>query len=146
MLNKLNEEIKLAMKAKNGDRLVALRCILSDAKNTAINNKRKDVIDDDILSAVNKGIKQRQDSIEQFTKANRQDLIDVEVQELSIYKEFQPQQLTEEEVTAIVDASISELGATTKKEMGAVMNKVMSIAKGKADGKMISRIVNSKLN
>lgn len=146
MLDKITEETKLAMKAKDKVRVLTLRTIVSEARNKAILDKRKDVTDEDILSSINKNIKQRLDSIEQFNSANRQDLVDTEQAELEILKEFQPKQMSEEDIIALVDKVIVETSASTKKDLGNVMGKLMPQVKGKADGKLVSKIVNDKLS
>jgi uncharacterized protein len=146
MLAKLNEEIKAAMKSKDQIRLTAIRSIISDAKNVAIANKRKETTDDDIIASINKGLKQREDSYNSYVSANRLDLAEIEQKEMLIFKEFQPKQLSEEDVICLVDAAIATLGVTTKKEMGKVMNEVMkSCPKGSVDGKLVSRLVLTKL-
>lgn len=146
MIDKLNEEIKKAMKEKDSGRVGVLRMILSEIKNIAIADKRKEINEKDLIFAINKGIKQLQDVIEIYTEAKRKDLVEKCQYELAIYQEFQPEQLTVVEITELVDKVISETGATTKKQMGNVMGKLMSQVKGKADGKLISQIVNNKLN
>lgn len=147
MIEKLSAEIKTAMKAKDSARLTTLRGLMSEAKNIAINDKRKDVISDDIVTALTKGIKQREDSYASYKDAGRNDLADKESYEINVLKEFQPKQLTELEVVALVDDVIASLGVVTKKDMGRVMGEVMkSITKGSVDNKIVSKIVGSKLN
>jgi len=121
--------------------------LMSEVQKIAINDRRKDITEDDLVSAIGKGIKQRNDSIIQFTKGNRQDLVDIEEHELSIYKEFQPKQMSDDDVLALVDEVISETGATTKKQMGQVMGGLMKkIQKGTVDTKKLSALVMSKLD
>lgn len=146
MITKLNSEIKEAMKAKNKERLTTLRSLLSEAKNIAIDDKRREASDEDLLKAVTKGIKQRKDSIEQYVEAGRDDLADVEKFELAVLEEFQPQQMSEEEITAIVTETIDAVGASSKADMGKVMGALMPKVKGKADGSLVSKIVNQKLS
>ena len=147
MIAKLSTEIKLAMKAKDASRLTTLRSLMSEAKNIAINEKRKDVISDDIITALTKGIKQREDSYTSYKDAGRSDLADKESYEIDVLKEFQPKQLTELEIVSMVDDVIATFGVVTKKDMGKVMGEVMkSIPKGSVDNKIVSKIVGSKLN
>ena len=147
MITKLSASIKEAMKAKDKARLTTLRGLMSEAKNIAINDKRKEINNEDLLSALTKGIKQRNDSYESYVLGNRPDLADVEKSEIKILEEFQPKQLTEEQIISIVDDVIVSVGATTKKEMGKVMGALMKrIEKGTADNKLVSKIVGSKLN
>jgi hypothetical protein len=146
MIEKLSAEIKSAMKSKDSARLTTLRGLMSEAKNIAINEKRKDVSSDDIVIALTKGIKQREDSYTSYKDAGRSDLADKESYEIDVLKEFQPKQLTELEITSLVDDVIAIFGVATKKDMGKVMGEVMkSIPKGSVDNKIVSKIVGSKL-
>jgi hypothetical protein len=147
MIEKVSAEIKSAMKSKDSARLTTLRGLMSEAKNIAINDKRKDVSSDDLVTALTKGIKQREDSYTSYKDAGRSDLADKEIYEINVLKEFQPKQLTELELISMVDDVIATLGVVTKKDMGKVMGEVMkSIPKGSVDNKIVSKIVGSKLN
>lgn len=147
MIEKVSAEIKSAMKNKDSARLITLRSLMSESKNIAINDKRKDVSTDDIITALTKGIKLREDSYASYKDAGRNDLADKESYEIDVLKEFQPKQLTELEVVALVDDVITSLGVVTKKDMGKVMGEVMkSIPKGSVDNKIVSKIVGSKLS
>ena len=146
MIEKLSAEIKSAMKSKDSDRLMTLRGLMSEAKNIAINDKRKDVKPEDVVVAVTKGVKLREDAYSTYIDAGRQDLAIKETYEMNILKEFQPKQLTDIEIISIVDDVIATFNAPTKKDTGAVMGAVMQkISKGSADGKLIAKIVGSKL-
>jgi len=147
MIEKVSAEIKSAMKSKDSARLTTLRGLMSEAKNIAINDKPKDVSSDDLVTALTKGIKQREDSYTSYKDAGRSDLADKEIYEINVLKEFQPKQLTELELISMVDDVIATLGVVTKKDMGKVMGEVMkSIPKGSVDNKIVSKIVGSKLN
>lgn len=146
MVTKLNDEIKTAMKARDMKRLSTLRGLMAAAKNVAIDDGRKEASDEDVLASVTKGLKQRADSVEQYKNAGRDDLVEIEEFEIAIYKEFQPEQMSEEEVTALVEKVIADTGAESKKDMGKVMGGLMPLVKGKADGKLVSKIVGMKLN
>jgi len=147
MIEKVSAEIKSAMKSKDSARLTTLRGLMSEAKNIAINDKRKDVSSDDLVTALTKGIKQREDSYTSYKDAGRSDLADKEIYEINVLKEFQPKQLTELELISMVDDVIATFGVVTKKDMGKVMGEVMkSIPKGSVDNKIVSKIVGSKLN
>ena len=147
MIEKLSAEIKTAMKAKDTPRLTTLRGLMSEAKNIAINDKRKDLVSDDIVTALTKGIKQREDSYASYKDAGRSDLADKESYEINVLKEFQPKQLTDLEVIALVDDVIATFGPVTKKDMGRIMGEVMKkIIKGSVDNKIVSKIIGSKLN
>lgn len=144
ILNTIMGDIKEAMKAKDTETLLTLRTLHSEIKNVGI-DQRKEITDEDVSSVIAKGIKQRLDSIEQFEKAERQDLIEKEQKQIDIYKKYQPKQLEPKEIEELVDTVIAESGAETKKDMGKVMKSLMPLVKGKADGKVVSEIVNSKL-
>ena len=144
ILDTIMADIKKAMKSKDTDTLLTLRTLHAEIKNVGI-NQRKEITDDDVSSVLAKGIKQRQDAIEQFKKGNRDDLIAKEMQQIEIYKHYQPKQLERSEIEALAEKVIAETGATAKNEMGKVMKSLMPLVKGKADGKIVSEIVNSKL-
>ena len=147
MIDLIMSDIKTAMRAKDTDKLKTLRALMAEAKNIAIADKRKDVTEDDYMSALTKAIKQRNDSIKDFSDAGRDDLVKIEEYEKNVLSSYLPSQLTEAEVGAIVDEAISATGATTKKEMGKVMGAVMkNIEKGTVDNKLVSKIVGSKLS
>lgn len=145
MENRIKSEIAISMKAKNKERTNTLRGILADAAQLAHLEKRKELKDEDVLSAITKGIKQREESVKTYSDAGREDLANAERTEIEIYTEFLPKQLTDEEVGAIIEEVIDEVGATSMKQMGAVMGKVMSLVKGKYDGSKVSGLVKSKL-
>ncbi len=145
LLNKLQTEMKNALKSKNTDRLSVLRMLISEIKKEQIDKKRK-LSDSEILAVIQRYAKQRRDAIEQYKKANRQDLVEKEQKELNIVLEFLPKQLTEEEIIKIVNETIEEVGATSIKDMGKVMKSVMEKVKGRADGSLVSKIVKEKLS
>src|SRR5690242_2847702 len=150
------DDLKAAMKSGDKVRLSVIRMVQSSLKNKEIddrvkpadpNDKRtQDQKDDESVLAVLKTlVKQRKDSIEQFTAGGRQDLVDQETAELKIIEGYLPQQMGRPEVEAIVAAAIQESGAKTAKEMGAVMKIVIAKTQGRADGKLISELVKAKL-
>lgn len=145
MLESIMEHIKKAMKSQNKEELITLRTLHAEIKNVGI-NKRKEISDEDVVSVISKGIKQRLDAIEQFEKAGRTDLVDKEREQIAIYKTFQPEQMEISEIETLVSKVITETGATTKKDIGIVMKALMPLIKGKADGKIVSQIVNSRLS
>ncbi len=145
ILENILDNIKESMKSKNRGKLTTLRTLHSEIKNVGI-NKRKEITDEDVTSVISKGIKQRLDAIEQFEKAGRTDLIKKEQDQINIYKTFQPTQLETSEIEALVEKVIVDTGATAKKDMGTVMKALMPLINGKADGKVVSQIVNSKLS
>ena len=139
------DDIKNAMKNKEADKLSAIRMLQSAIKYREIELRPNAITDQDILGVVKKLTKQRKDSIEEFTKAGRNDLVDKEKFELNVLEAYMPAQMGADQVAALVEAVIKEQGATTMKQMGGVVKEVMARANGQADGKMISDLVKSKL-
>lgn len=139
------EDIKNAMKSKEADRLSAIRMLQAAIKYKEIELRPNAITDQDILGVVKKLVKQRRDSIEEFTKANRTDLVDKEKFELGVLEAYMPAQMSPEQVAAIVDEVIKSSGATSIKQMGGVIKEVMAKTAGLADGKVISDLVKSKL-
>lgn len=137
-------DIKTAMKSGDKDKLAALRMLHAQIKDATV-NVGKDVTDADVAALIAKAIKQRQDALSQFEQGGRQDLADRERAEIEIFKAYQPAQLSESEIAALVKRAIAETGATSRKEMGKVMAALMPHVKGKADGKLVSQIVQSAL-
>ena len=144
ILDALLADIKVAMKAQEKDRLLALRTLHSEIKNLEL-IEQKELNDANVAGVVAKAIKQRMESIEQFKAANRNDLVEMEQAQADIYKKYLPAQLTKEEIEAIVAAAIAEAGAQGKQDLGKVMKIVMPQVKGRADGKLVNEIVAQKL-
>lgn len=142
--DKLMNDIKEAMKTGAKEKLVTLRSLHAQVKDATV-NAGKDMTDDAVIAVVAKQLKQRADAVAQFKAAGREDLVANEEREIAILKAYQPAQLSEAEVVALVDEAIAATGATTKKEMGKVMAVLMPKVKGKADGALVNRIVGSKL-
>ena len=139
---RLNEDMIDAMKEREGGkiRLSVIRMVKSAMKNLEISEKRE-LTDEDVLSLLMKEVKQRRDSIEEFRKGNREDLVEASEKELSILQDYLPEPLSESELEEIVKAAISETGAESKKDMGKVMGILTSRTKGRADGKLLNQIV-----
>jgi len=144
LLHQLNEEIKVAMKAKESAKVMALRTLLAVVKDQTV-NAGVEPTDEIFVTVVNKAIKQRLDAIDQFKAAGRDDLVAQEQAQIDLYRAYQPKQLAREEIEAIVKQAIAESGATTKKEMGKVMGLVVPKTKGKADGKLVNQVVQALL-
>jgi len=144
LAEKLMADIKDAMKSGAKDRLVTLRSLHAQIKDATV-NAGKDMTDDAVIAVIAKQLKQRADAAKQFRDAGRTDLAETEEREIEILKAYQPAQLSEAEVEALVIAAIAATGATTKKEMGKVMAELIPKVKGKADGALVNRIVGSKL-
>lgn len=144
VMDQLMADIKEAMITKNSEALLALRTLHAAIKDQTV-NAGVEVTDEIVTSVVGKAIKQRLDAIEQFTTANRQDLIDTEQKQINLYRKYQPQQLDRAEIEALVKQCIAESGASTKKEMGKVMALLMPKVKGRSDGKLVNQVVQSLL-
>lgn len=142
---RLGQEIKSAMLAKDAERLGALRMLKSTIGYILIEKKSETLSDADFVSVVQKEIKKRRDSIEQFEKGGRPELATKEKQEIGALENFLPQQLSPDELEKIVREAIAETGATSKKDMGAVMKAVQAKVAGRADGKTISQLVGKLL-
>jgi uncharacterized protein YqeY len=142
---KMMADYKESMKAKDELRTQTISFLRSECKYYAIDKKKEKLDDSDVISVVKKLIKQRQDSIQQFEKGNRMDLVEKEKKELAILKVYLPQQLSETEVIKIVGDCLAACGSVTIKDMGRIVKEVMAKTQGKADGKMVSDIVRSKL-
>jgi len=140
----LNEDIKTAMKAREADRLAALRLMLSAVKQREV-DERITLDDAGVVSVVEKMIKQRKDSIAQYEKAARQDLADKEKYEISVIEAYLPKQLSQAEVEVVVAEAIASTGAKSPADMGKVMGVVKPKLAGKADMGKVSAIVKSKL-
>jgi uncharacterized protein YqeY len=140
LLDRILDDIKTAMKAQEKDKLMALRLLHSEIKNVGI-NERRDPTDEDTLNVITRLIKQRQEAIEQFKQGGREDLIAKDTLQLEVYRSYQPEQMTEAEIAALVDEAIAATGASSKKEMGSVMKILMPQVKGRADGKVVNTIV-----
>jgi uncharacterized protein YqeY len=145
---RITDDIKAAMKAKDKVRLETVRGIkkiLIEKEVEARGKGQDQLTEQEEMEVLVKAAKQRRDSIEQYRNGGREDLVANESAELAIIEEYLPQQLSEEEVTAAIEAVIAEVGASSAKDMGKVMGPVMAKLKGKADGKLIQSIVKSKL-
>lgn len=143
---KILEDIKTAMKNKEADKLSAVRFLQAAVKNKEIELRPNAITDQDVLGVIKKMAKQRKDSIFEFEKANRTDLVDKEKYELTVLEAYLPKQMGQDEVAKIVTEVIQALGAKDMKQMGAVIKEVQARTAGSADGKMISELVKSKLS
>ena len=141
---RLSEDLKKTLKAGEKDALSVIRMIKAAVKNKEI-EKGTPLGDEEINGVLLSLARQRKESIEQFSKANRQDLVEKETSELSIIKSYMPRQLTEEELKAIIEDAIKEIGAGSQKDTGKVMKFVMAKVKGQVDGKLVSELVKNLL-
>ncbi|MGA2368597.1 MAG: GatB/YqeY domain-containing protein [Dehalococcoidia bacterium] len=141
---KLNTDLKTAMRARDEVRMLVLRSLLS-AMNYAEIAKQKKLDDGGIIEVISKEIKQRRESIEAYEKGNRPDLVNQEKAEMAVLQEYMPAQMGREEVTALVQKVIEEVGAKGAGDKGKVMQKLMPQVKGKADGSEVNNIVTELL-
>lgn len=144
--DQLTEDMKQAMKDReNGKlRLSVIRMVRANIKNLEINEK-KELNEDEVLAVLMKEVKMRQDSLEEFQKAGRSELVAQAEEEIAVLKKYLPEALSDEELKGIVADVIAEVGATSLKEMGKVMPAVMAKTKGRADGKRINAMVRELL-
>ncbi len=141
---RLINDMKEAMKAKDKVKLSTIRMINSLIKNAEI-EKRGELTDDEIVSLLMKYAKQRRESIQMYEQGGRQDLVEKEKEELAIVESYLPEQMSEDEIRKIVEEVIRETGASSPKDMGIVMKNVMPKVKGKAEGSVVNRIVRELL-
>ncbi|KIL41705.1 aspartyl-tRNA amidotransferase [Gordoniibacillus kamchatkensis] len=141
---RLNEDMKQAMKTQDKFKLSVIRMVRAAIKNIEIDTKRT-LDDNEVLDVLGREIKQRKDSLQEFEKAGRDDLAETVKAEIAVLNEYMPQQLTEEEVKAIVQQTIQETGASSKADMGKVMGALMPKVKGRADGKLVNQLVQQLL-
>jgi Uncharacterized conserved protein len=141
---RLNDDMKQAMKDKDKFKLTTIRMIRASIKNAEIDLKRS-LEDSEVLDILSREIKQRKDSLQEFNKAGRDDLAKDVAAEIDIIGVYLPEQLTEEEIKSIVLQTIQETGASSKAEMGKVMTALMPKVKGRADGKLVNTIVQQSL-
>ena len=141
----ITDDMKLAMKAQDKPALKAIRMILGAIKQKEI-DERIELDDNQVMAVIQKMVKQRKDSISQFSDAGRTDLVEVEEAELLIINNYMPKQLSQDEIEAAVVKAISDIGADSMKDMG----KLMGILKGQLDGKadmgQVSQLIKSKLS
>ncbi|BCJ86227.1 GatB/YqeY domain-containing protein [Effusibacillus dendaii] len=145
LVERLDADMKQAMKDKDKVRLSTIRLVRTAIKNAEI-DQRKTLTDEDILVLLNRELKQRRDSLQAFQDAGRSDLVDQVKQEITVIEGYMPAQLSEDEIREIVLASIAEVGAVSKKDMGKVMSVLMPKLQGRADGKLVNQLVQSQLS
>ncbi|QSI43168.1 GatB/YqeY domain-containing protein [Bacillus altitudinis] len=146
LLEQLNSDMKLFMKNREKDKLLVIRMVKASLQNEAIKLKKDGLTGDEELTVLSREIKQRKDSLHEFSKANRLDLVDKVQKEIDILDVYLPEQLSEEELQAVVKETIAETGASSKADMGKVMSAIMPKVKGKADGAVINRLVSEQLS
>lgn len=142
---RINDDVKTAMRSKDKERLGTLRLLTAAIKQIEV-DQRIELDDDNIVAIIEKMLKQRKDSIEQFEKAGRNELAEIEIKEVAILKEFMPEQLSDADVDALIDEAISASGAEAMKDMGKVMGMLKPKLAGKADMGAVSGKIKAKLS
>jgi hypothetical protein len=140
----IQDDVKTAMRARDQKRLTALRLITSAIKQIEV-DKRIDVDDQMVLAILNKMVKQRRESLEQFVSAGRDDLAAQEQFELELLSVYLPEALSEDEVAALIRQAMADTGASSIRDMGAVMNQLRGAVQGRADMKAVSNAVKTQL-
>ena len=143
--NRLSEDLKTAMKAKEKIKVDTIRMVRAQLKDFQI-AKRDELTEEDEISVLINAAKKRKEALELYEKSDRQDLIEQEKQELEIISAYLPAQLSKEEVEKVVLKVIEEVGASSPQDLGKVMGATMKDLKGKADGRMVQEIVREKLS
>jgi uncharacterized protein len=143
---KILDDYKTAMKARDSFKISVLSFLRADILNSAVAKKKDKLDDSEVVCVIKKQIKQRQDSIEQFTKGARLEMAEKETQELNILKTYLPPELSEAEIKKIIEEVVAATGALTMKDMGRVMKEVNVKVAGQADGKLVSDLVRAGLS
>ena len=141
----ITDDMKSAMKAKDRQALKAVRMILEAIKKKEI-DERIELDDAQVMTVIQKMVKQRKDSISQFSDAGRTDLVEIEEAELEIINNYMPEQLSDEEVESVVDRAINDSGANSMKDMGKLMGMLKPRLQGKADMSIVSQLIKSRLS
>ena len=142
--DRINEDMKASMKASESDKLGAIRLLTSAIKQKEV-DERIEIADDIVLAIIEKMLKQRKDSIEQFTAGNRMDLVAKEQFEVGILQVYMPAQMSDAELAKVLDEVIAETGAASAKDMGKVMNALRPRVTGRADMGKLSGVVKARL-
>ncbi|WAH38544.1 GatB/YqeY domain-containing protein [Alicyclobacillus dauci] len=145
LLERLNQDLKQAMKDKDKVRLSVVRMVKSATKNREIELGHP-LSEEDILAVIQKELKQRKDSLQAFQDANRTDLITAVEEEIAVLEGYLPEPLSEDELRQIVSDVIVQVGAQSKADMGKVMGQLMPLVRGRADGKAVQQMVQSLLS
>ncbi|GAA0457512.1 GatB/YqeY domain-containing protein [Alkalibacillus silvisoli] len=145
LLDRLNEDMKQAMKNKEKDKLTVIRGIKSSLQNEAIKKKDEELTEEEELQVLTREVKQRKDSLQEFKEASREDLVDKTEQELALIETYLPEQLSDEDLRQVIEETIQEIGVTSKQDIGQVMSAVMPKVKGKTDGSKVNQLVMQQL-
>ena len=145
MRKQILEDLKTAMKNQDKEKLSVIRMVKGSIQMSEL-NKKHELSDDEVIDVITKEIKSRKDSINEFQKGGREDLITKTQREIDILSEYLPKQLTEEEITSIINDVFNEVKPESSKDMGKVMKVLTPKIKGKADMGLVSQIVKEKIN
>ena len=145
LIDQLQKAMQMALKSSENDRVRTLRTLIAKLKDKSI-EKGDELSDEEEIKIIQTASKQRKEAAEMFTKGNRTELAESELNELSIIKEYLPEELSEANLIEIIDKIINETGAESMQDMGKVMSKVMQIASGKSDGNIVQQIVKKRLS
>ncbi|WP_018661428.1 GatB/YqeY domain-containing protein [Heyndrickxia acidiproducens] len=146
LLERLNDDIKQAMKNKEKDKLSVIRMLKAAVQNEAIKLGKDELTDDEELTVLSREVKQRKDSLQEFEKAGRNDLVEKVQNELTYVGVYMPEQLSEGELLEIVKKTIQEVHAASKADFGKVMGAVMPKVKGRIDGSIVKNVVQQQLS
>ena len=145
MRNKILEDLKNAMKMQDKEKLAVIRMVKSAIQMEELDKKRE-LTDEEVIDIISKQIKTRKDSITEFEKGGREDLVAATNREIEILKVYLPKQLTDEEILEVIDKAFDEVKPESSKDMGKIMKVVTPLVKGKADMGKVSSIIKEKLN
>ena len=145
LAEKIDADLKTALKARQETRLSTLRMLKAAANNLAIGRQKQTLDDSEVMEVIAKLIKQHQESMEAFRKGNRPDLAEKEASEAEVLKAYLPPAMDEAELKTLIQVAIQELGAAGSAQMGQVMKSVMAKVKGRADGKLVNQLVSQLL-
>lgn len=146
LLERLNEDMKQAMREKDKDRLSVIRMVKAAMQNEAIHLGVKELTEEQELTVLTREVKQRKESLKEFSAAKRDDLVAKVEKELAILSAYMPEQLSEAELEQLVKVTIAQLGASSKQDFGKVMGAIMPKVKGRADGKVVQNLVKQLLD
>ncbi|MFB1050772.1 GatB/YqeY domain-containing protein [Paraliobacillus sp. JSM ZJ581] len=146
LLERLNQDMKVAMKSKDKEKLSVIRMVKASLQNESIKFGKDELSEEEEVTVLSREVKQRKDSLHEFKEAGRDDLVEKLVAELNVLQAYMPEQLSSERLEKIVLQTIEEVNATSKKEMGKVMGVLMPKVKGKADGTEVKQLVQKHLS
>ncbi|MEH7379904.1 GatB/YqeY domain-containing protein [Bacillus sp. JJ1533] len=146
LLERLNNDMKTAMKNKEKDKLSVIRMVKAALQNEGIKLGNSELSDEAELTVLTREVKQRKDSLREFSNAGREDLVNKIQNEIEILEVYLPEQLSEEDLVEIVKETVQEVNASSKADMGKVMAAIMPKVKGKADGGLVNKLVQQQLS